>query len=375
MRALAVRLIQAALDGEMRLSRAKNLLFVVQNEIMFQCAHEISCALGADSRIRHWYCPVPQESSMDWPRLKRRYRIRTVSSRWARKAKWDLIIFPDHAGSFRPECPKIYAGHGIEGGKLLKGTTYVYGPRSKDAAGKIIYQKILCSSEHLRAQVHTAHPEFYPQVRVVGSLLADRLWQRTPDRDEMLGSMNLDVDKKTVFICSTWGPDSLIQTAGDAAVREINNLGIDHNIILSLHFLNYHGSPNDRVNVRHLLSSIQAKHCFVTKPDEDGGIFFLPLADFLITDTTSLGLYFPHYGRPIIYYDVPGVSLDPVGLAAELRRAAYVIGEFSDLSRHLTQCAAAFRPAVMRELSSKIVSFPGRAAERHRQEIYDTLGL
>jgi hypothetical protein len=375
MRIHVIQLVQWVLDRVIRLTPTKKVLFVVHNEIMFQCAHEIALALGSDSRVKLWYCFVPPDRLAVWSRLKKQYRIRTVSHRWARKIKWDLIVFPDHSGTFRPECVKIYAGHGIEGGKLVKGTTYVFGPRSMDAAGNYTYQKIFCSSEYIRAQVGAAHPEFSPLVRVVGSLLADRLGQHEPNREERFAAMNLDADRKTVFICSTWGPDSLIQAAGESLVREIDRLGADHNIILSLHYLNYVGSRHDRVNVHDLLSRIQAKHFYLTRPDEEGGIFFLPLADILVTDTTSLGLYFPRYARPIIFYDIPGVQLDPVGLAAELRRASYVIRDISGLERHIASCEEKFQPEAMRELSSRIVSYQGRAAERHKQEIYDSLGL
>lgn len=375
MRTLVVKQVQRVLDLAARLTPTKNVLFVVHNEIMFQCAYEIDRAMGSDSRVKLWYCIVPPARATVWSRLKKQYQIRTVSHRLARKVKWDLIVFPDHSGAFRPECVKIYAGHGIESGKKVKGTTYVFGPRSVDVAGNQIYQKIFCTSEYIRAQVEGAHPEFSPRVRVVGSLLADRLWQQTPNREELLGSMSLDVERKTVFICSTWGPDSLVQAAGETLVAEIDRLGLDHNVILSLHYLNYEGSRHDRVNVDQMLSRIQAQHFYLTKPDEEGGIFLLPLADILVTDTTSLGLYFPQYARPIIFYDIPSVQLDPVGLAAELRRTAYVIRDLSGLEHHISRCAANFRPDSMRELSSRIVSYQGRAAERHKKEIYDSLGL
>jgi hypothetical protein len=370
-----IQAIEGALDRALRFKRRKDVLLIAYNEIMFQFAYPIYRTLDDDTRIRFWFCAASPAFEPTLRRLKGKLRLRTIPRRWATLVKWDLILYPDHREGFRPECPKIYVGHGIHAGKLVKGTPYIFGPRSLDASGRIIYQKIFCQSEAVARQVEAFRPEFLSCVRVVGCLRADLLWEQHVDRIGFLRSMGLDADRRTVFFCSTWGPNSLVQSAGEALIREINLLGRDCNIILALHLMNYKDLPDNRVKVRELLQGVEAPRFHLASPDEDGGLSLLPLADILVTDTTSFGFFFPHYERPIIFYDIADNKYDPVGMLADLRRTAYVIREFRDLETHIEQCVAAFRPEVMRELSLRMVSHQGKSVERHREEILDSLGL
>ncbi|MCK5580785.1 MAG: CDP-glycerol glycerophosphotransferase family protein [Candidatus Omnitrophica bacterium] len=295
----------------------------------------------------------------------------------ARKLKWDLIIFPDHGPYFREECPKIYVSHGISSGKQIGGGHYIYGKGSKDSHGNMLYEKIFMHSNLIKEQVRAHYPEFYDCVKIVGSLTADELLEKSRNfnREEELLKLNLDPSKKTIMIASSWGPYCLIQNQGEELIEQINRLQDEFNIILSIHLHNFHVENHyEGKNIKVLLERLKKINVYIPVPKESTHLL-LSYADVMVTDMTSLGLYYPLLRRPVIFYDNPNIQYSLSGFIPAMREIAYRISDVSNLSFDIVKALEEFNLVVMEKLSERIFSYQGQARERFLEEIYESLNM
>lgn len=353
----------------------KDVLFIVENELMFKYAYEVYQRLSGDKRVRLWFCVVYPERFNDMSKMKKRFRARIVPYGLARRIKWDLILYPNHGPYFRPDCPKIYIGHGPGSGKAGRiKDHYVFGKYSLDGNGQVIYEKIFLAGEHAQKQVREHYPVFYPRVRVVGSLLGDRLVNAGAQNRVNSVAPNLDRGKKTVMLASSWGPHSLIQSQKNEIIKGVRNLAGEYNVVISLHPNNFNKIHFEGVDVGQLFSGVVHENVYIQKPGDDGHLL-LPVADVLVADMTSLGLYFPLLNRPIIFYDSPGQKYFPASLNQELMKVSHVTRDVSDLRPDVREALRSFDKGKMEELAGKIFSYRGRSWERYSYEIYESLGL
>lgn len=356
----------------------KDILFIAKHRILFNFAWAIHELLKNDERLRLWVCF--NNSSLLGPkevkRLKKAHKMRTISHTVAKYLKWDLVICPDHGSYFRKDCPRIFTGHGLASGKKLQGDHYVFGSRSLDEnEDRIIYDKIFVASKFVQSKVKEYYPKFYPVIRVVGSLFVDKVVGIKERNLDLFREMKLDPSRKTVMVISTWGEHALAQKQGTVLIKKIPEITKKYNLIISFHVLNFVKKLSPRYNWKELLSGINSKNVFVLEPGADP-FEILSHVDLLVTDITALGLYYPSLGRPIIYFDSPTMEYeDSLSLSRELRSISYVIKNVSSLEIDIAKAFKNFDKAQMKELSSKISSYPGQASRRYVQEIYDSLGL
>jgi len=360
----------------LRFKKKKDILLIAHNEIMFSYIRGIYEGLRKDKFLRIWFCFVMPDrfSPGNIKMLKAKYGFRSVSYRLARFIKWDLIIYPDHSFYFRKECKKIYIEHGLYGGKKVGGDSYVFGRRSCDENNKIIYDKIFESSEFIKEQVREYYPRFYSRVKVVGSMIGESIQGYSKLRESVLESINLDPQRKTVMFCSSWGPASFIQSQGIDFIKKVPNIAQRYSVILSVHLNNFVEKYSGGVNWRDILSKVNSKNTFVLL-DRRESYRLLATADLLITDMTSLSLYYPILLRPIIFFDNPNVEYDPIGLIPELKKVAYVVKDIRNIEKNIQQAFDTFTPKAMEELNIKIISYLGNSWQRYAYEIYDCLSL
>ena len=353
----------------------KDILFVIENELMFKYAYEVYQQLSGDKRVRLWFCVVYPERFNDVSEMKKRFKAGIVPYGLARRIKWDLILYPNHGPYFRNDCPKIYIGHGLGSGKVGRiKDHYVFGKYSLNGNGRVIYKKIFLAGEHVKEQVRKHYPVFYPHVKVVGSLLGDRLVNADIQNSVRSTAPNLDRGKKTVMLASSWGPHSLIQSQKNKIARGVRNLAGEYNVVISLHPNNFNKIHFEGVDLAQLFSEMEHENVHIQKPGDDGHLL-LPFADVLVTDMTSLGLYFPLLNKPIIFYDSPGQEYFPDSLNQELRKASHVTRDVSDLRSDVREALKNFDKEKMEGLAERTFSYRGRARERYSYEIYESLGL
>ncbi|MCK4882483.1 MAG: CDP-glycerol glycerophosphotransferase family protein [Candidatus Omnitrophica bacterium] len=357
--------------------RKKDVLFVARNELTFDYTYIIYKHLTGDERLRVWFCLVSPKNFLDYAQIKKKFKLRTIAYEIARKLKWDLVMLPDHGPYFRDDCPKIYVNHGISSGKSKKGEHYIYSDRARGNDGRILYEKIFLTSNTLKEQVREHYPDFHECIAVVGSLCADEMMEvdRMAVRRDKLAGLGLSPEKKTAFIASSWGPHCLIQSEGERLIEEVNKLREEYNIILSIHLHNFHVESHYKgLDMKVLLGKLRKDNVCVLEPKQSTHLL-LPFSDILLTDMTSLSLYYPLLKRPVVFYDNRDVKYALSGLVPELREISFSVDDVSGLSSKFRKAEEEFDPAVMEEFSKKVFSFQGQAWERVSEEIHEILGL
>ena len=352
----------------------KNLLFIAHNEIMFSYIAPIYAGLKKDSRLRLWVCFFRPElfNPSTLKRLKKKFKFNAVPYKIARYLKWDLVFYPDHDPWFRKECKKIFIGHGIPMGKKnSNGNSYVYGPGSLDVNGEIIYDKFFESSMFLKELIKKNYQQFYPRVKVVGSLLADEMFREESPAITFKDKKNT---KKTIMVTSTWGRDSLLISQGEKIIDQIKALKEKYNVIITVHQNNFLNKNSNNIDWRQELEKIQGDNVLVLTPEQNA-YSFLPLADVLISDKTSLTAYYILLKRPIVFFDNFGDKYDAVTLAPEIRETLYCTKDLSNLLSHLDNSFKHFDIGKAQTLAEKVVSFLGESWIRYKEEIYDCLML
>jgi hypothetical protein len=354
--------------------KRKDVLFVIRNELMFNQAYPLYQILADDPRIRCWFCYEKPAGFEDLKALQRKYRLRWLPHTISRKIKWDLILLPDHGGYFRKGIKKIFMGHGLSTGKTIGGHEYVFGPRSLDENGEVIYEKIFNASEYAVSKITKHYPKFCPYIRVVGKLLVDQLLSYSEDqrRSEIL-RLKFDPGKKTIMLTSTWGPNSIIQQLGLDFVQAVEALRGSYNVIVSLHLNNFTQYFFKGLKMEELLRGIGSGVHIV--PPHESGTRYLPLADLLVMDHTSLGFYYTVLKRPIIFYDNLEIDYAPSSLIFDLREVAYRVRDLSQVRTDIDRAFANFDPSKTQSLADKTFSHQGQAKRRYQEEILDSLGL
>lgn len=359
------------IERSLRNKKERLVLFAVRNEIMFHYAYAIYERLKSDKRLKVLFCFVTPEQFVNLAKVKAEYRVPGIPFFFARKIKWDLIVFPDHHYGFLPKCPKIYIGHGLSTSRIVDGDDYVFGRRAYDERGQMIYRKIFWPSEFVAEQIQEKLPQFTPFIKVTGSLLLDAMPSLVSDREKELKRLGLDPAKKTVLIASTWREESLIQSSAMDLARELPSVLAQYNVILSIHLNNF---TKGKIEWQGYLAQVKHKNFYRIDPTEY--VYpFLPLADLLVMDITSLGLFYTIFERPVVYFKQPGMSYGVGDTLGQLEDAAYVIDDLVDLRSRIDQGFKNFDPRRMRSFTEKVFSHRGMAWQRHQEEIYDSLSL
>jgi len=357
-------------------SRKRNVLLLASNEIMFGYTYPIYERLQKDKRIRPWFCfgSPPRYEKENLSEIKREHRPRSIPYEIARYLKWDLVLYPVHSRPFRRGCRKIYVGHGLRSGKSSNGEVFKYGRHARDRDNRIIYDKILAASRYEEELVRRNYPDFSPKIRVVGSLLADSLLAMVPQKKIFLENLGLDAGRETVMVASTWGPQSFAQTLGVEFMSKVPILLQKYNVILSVHQCNFRHKCSPDIDWRALIDKTRCANFYVSKSNAES-IRLLTCADILVTDHTSLSLYYLLLGRPIVFYRNSSVEYEPGALTLELQKAAHTISGIENIQADIEQGFHRFDAQKVQAAAAKVCDFPGRAWERYEEEIYETLSL
>lgn len=356
--------------------KKKDIIFVVRNKLMLTYARAVYEILEDDNRLRLWICLYEPYDADDEEikALKAKPDPRCISYFLARYFRWDLIIFPDHKPEFRADCYKIYIDHALCSGRTVDGDVYEYGSKARDRSGNIIYNKIFVASHFLADGIKNYYPEVYPYIRVVGNLFIDKVIDTKNRKPGIFKIKNLDHNKTTIVIASSWRNISLIHNFGLELMEKLPGLAKQYNIIITIHYHNYYFRYPECLDWKNILGKIDIENVCVIEPGTEP-YHYLAQADLLIMDMTSLGLYFPICGKPIIFWDNINVKYVPVNLIDELRKAAYVVNDISNLDSIITNALSDFDEEKMKTLSNKISNYQGDSANRIKNEIYQSIHL
>lgn len=372
-----IRQIYMAIESYfLKFKKKKDILFVVRNRLMLSYVRAIYKRIEQDDRLRLWICLYKPCDADDHEMkvLKVKNNPRCISYYLARYIKWDLIVFPDHKPVFRADCHKIFVDHSLGSGRTVDGDVYEYGRRAKDRTGNIIYKKIFVASHFIAEGIKNHYPDIFPYIRVVGNLFIDELMETQKKKTDLFKEKNLDHDRKTIMFASTWTSDSLIHNYGQELIAKLPELASKYNVIISAHYNNYYFKYPGCLDWRNILGKINMENVYVIEPGTEP-YRYLALTDLLIMDITSLGLYFTIFGKPIIFWNNVNLDCATVNLIDELRKAACVVGDISNLDTIIDKAILSFDKEKMKALSSKVSSYQGESEKRYKEEIYQSLLL
>lgn len=208
--------------------------------------------------------------------------------------RWRLAVFPSHgfAPYLNPLIPKLWVGHGIEGGRtLFGGYPYTYGWKSLSGFSEPSYDFMLASS---LSELKMCTADRY------GKKVLSRLFLGVePAADKLLKHAGQQIpksDRQNIFITSTWVKGCLADQLGNRIFSVHQELSKDFNV-----FWSFHQRLVDRSGFAKTMSGLTEMGANICPPIPQAWLKVLVLCQIMIGDVTSLALYFAILGRPVLF--------------------------------------------------------------------------
>lgn len=215
--------------------------------------------------------------------------------------------------------------------------------------------------------------------RLIGMPKLDCLVDGSLLRDEVLTSLGLDPARRTILYAPTWSAHSSVVTMGEELVQRLGEAG--YALIVKLHdrsrdlqFVNSGG-----VDWGARLAPLLQRYGGVLATGSNSSRY-LPAADVMITDHSSVGFEYLLLDRPLIRIHVPelikNTDIEPsyVELLAQASSSVNNVAEVVDaVERSFAEPAlkSGDRVAVANEMFYK----PGTATARAVKELYELIEL
>lgn len=285
---------------------------------------------------------------------------------------WDIIIFSDHNNTiwFHPDIPKIRCVHGLYSGKNFgrPGGSYVYGLNALDRKGNLVYDLMFIEGAYIRDVLSHKNPVLKGRMAVVGNLMADNLMALNQKREMIRQDLSIQKEDQVLVIFSTWGPDSLIQRFGTLLLDDILKVSKTYKVYLLIHPLNDRSEFPDKDTIFEFLE--HHHECTVKRVDPFvSPLPYLVAADIVLTDHTSLFLYYALLKKPYLFVPLLAEYIEPETLTLNF----YELQERYDPNLPLgnqLDCAIKNFPTKQHEKVAKlIIDEPGYARQRIHDEI------
>lgn len=215
--------------------------------------------------------------------------------------------------------------------------------------------------------------------RLIGMPKLDCLVDGSLLRDEVLTSLGIDPSRRTILYAPTWSAHSSVVTMGEELVQQLGEAG--YALIVKLHdrsrdlqFVNSGG-----VDWGARLEPLLRRYGGVLATGSNSSRY-LPAADVMITDHSSVGFEYLLLDRPLIRIHVPelikNTDIEPsyVELLAQASSSVNNVAEVIEaVGRGFAEPAlkSGDRVAVANEMFYK----PGTATARAVKELYDLIEL
>ena len=215
--------------------------------------------------------------------------------------------------------------------------------------------------------------------RLIGMPKLDCLVDGSLVRDEILSSLGIDPSRRTVLYAPTWSPHSSVVTMGEELVKRLAEAG--YAVIVKLHDrsrdLEYVNSGGVDWGAR--LEPLLQRYGGLLATGSNSSQY-LPAADVMVTDHSSVGFEYLLLDRPLIRIHVPelikNTDIEPsyVELLASASTSVTNVAEtVAAVERGFLdgRDKSAVRIAVANEMFYK----PGTATERAVNEMYELMEL
>jgi hypothetical protein len=218
-----------------------------------------------------------------------------------------------------------------------------------------------------------------PAARLIGMPKLDCLVDGSLKRDELLIAMGIDPARKTILYAPTWSPHSSVVSMGEDLVQRLGDAG--YAVIVKLHDrsrdLQYVNSGGVDWGAR--LEPLLKKFGGVLATGNNSSRY-LPAADVMITDHSSVGFEYLLLDRPLIRIHVPQLIKNTDIEPSYVELLASASSNVNSVDEVLTSVERSFldprensqtRIAVANEMFYK----PGTATDRAVKELYELMEL
>jgi len=330
--------------------------------------------LRSDSRIELYFTASENPAKADSIYSEVRKPFHLVSPFAAAFTKFDAYLAADFLWVNLPRgTRRIQTFHGVAG----KYRT-IYDSPSESMRGW--HRFYFINKRRLQHFVDTgAIDEDSPAACLIGMPKLDCLVDGSLNRDEVLRSLGIDPAQKTVMYAPTWSPYSSLNSMGEEVVKQLGAAG--YAVIVKLH---------DRSRDPNYVNSGGLDWGARLEPllrDTGGALAagsnsskYLPGADVLITDHSSVGFEYLLLDRPLIRIEleelIKRTDIEPlyVELLSEASATALNVQEtVKAVERSFAEPRhkSSSRKAVVEEMFYK----PGGATDRAVSELYKVLEL
>lgn len=375
---LLFRVVHPLLRRLPNVSRKRHILLVSNGAQMVEHLAELWELFKDDQNLTFclllWY--EPQYGELE--RVVHKLPIRIVGLPKLHFTHWDLVITADHLVSHHWSgwnlfsWPILRIPHGAVG-KRVEGELYAFGSRCYDKNRNIPYTRIFVYSENERRIAIEMDPQFSEKIVVVGNLKSERLLEKSRSRDEIRHQLGISQDETLVFMVSTYGPNCLLNTVGDALFSEARRVSGKFRFALSIHPIEHMAKREAESDWHESLLTLKNDGFLVLECGEDWENY-LVACDVILTDHTSLTSYGVALGKPYIYTPFPESVTEKHGLTWHVMPISPILrADASNLVECLMFGINEYRLEKLAEILKKLGYYPGEAKNRARNGVYDIL--
>jgi len=194
------------------------------------------------------------------------------------------------------------------------------------------------AQERLHGKEQSNHPPI--EIVEVGCPKTDDLFDGTFERNEVLLSLSLPVDRSTVLYAPTWEKEASFEQHGEQIVSSL--AGIDINLLVKTHPLTL-AARNDAFLVknghggkdwRRILASWERQHANLRWVRDPYANPYLVAADLLVSEGSGVAFEYVLLDKPIVFIDTPQVyerhGVD--NLHHRLRACGTIVSRIEDLA-------------------------------------------
>ena len=353
----------------------RRLLVNARTAMNYSTVAPVVQRLQLDPRLEFYFTASESPTEMDHVFAEAREPFKLVTPRQASRTRFDVYLASDFLWVSLPRgARRVQTFHGVAGKYR---TVYDSPSNSMRDWDRLFF----INQRRLRHFIESgAIDENSDAARLIGMPKLDCLVDGSLVRDEILTSLGLDPARRTILYAPTWSAHSSVVSMGEDLVKRLGEAG--HTVIVKLH-----DRSRDALNYQHS-GGVDWGARLEPLLQEYGGILamgsnssqYLPAADVMITDHSSVGFEYLLLDRPLIRIHVPelikNTDIEPsyVELLANASISAHDVDEtVSVVERSFAnpEYKSSERVAVAHEMFYK----PGTATERAVNELYELMEL
>ena len=356
----------------------RKVLLVAHNIMMLEKMSEIVSIIEDNSSIQ-WFCTVvtPPDESKELIQEIKKYGYTFVHPYHASIQLWDLIMVADNHATHNFNCtiPTLLIEHGMGDSKLISNSKERYHYARCNTLNKKnspVYSCMFEASERRKQEAINDIPALEDRISVVGHIELDSIISMNKDRLNLRHKFGYSDDDIVVFICSSHGDGSLMDSIGHELIAEALTLPQRYKFILTSHFLSWNKNKSNELSPGESLLRYESERVRVLRPESD----FLTnavLSDICVSDFTSGALYFAVLNRPVIFIPFPDGVISEKSPIWSLYSGAPRINKVEDLHSIIKDLVNIYPKEILESCSSDLLTYPGEAKERMKSEIYRLL--